>query len=82
MSIRGLIEATKENSDIFYVHEDKFIIDKRDGSLMVINQIDDLITGLSKEDVNLWREDVVTAVHGGFLEEEVLKKFEEQYLGR
>lgn len=82
MSVKPLINLAKENSDKFYVKDNDFIIDKTTGTLMIINPIDDLITGLPKEDADLWHKDVKAVVDEGFLEEVILEMYEKQYLKR
>lgn len=80
MNTQVLINLAKEKPNRFYVEENDYVVDKETGTLLMINPLDDYITGsITKENVRYYKVEIERLIAHNLIEPEVLDKFNNKY---
>jgi len=80
MGTQVIIDLIKDIPDEFYVDDNNFILDKKTGTVILINPLDDQLIGtIPKEDVKNLRVEIEKLISNNRIEPEVLDKFDKKY---
>lgn len=80
MGTQVITDLIKDIPDEFYVDDNNFILDKKTGTVILINPLDDQLIGtIPKEDVKNLRVEIEKLISNNCIEPEVLDKFDKKY---